>query len=122
MVCSFRLIFGMLLKSQALLLQSYLIHRKYFSLYISLPVFLGYNVIRGKHHKEHKHQVKMHFYFNYSITATGFTTAAFYIKTEPAFLKPRTFASFVEANKSRMSSNTPVYVAGFERGVRPIGD
>jgi len=26
------------------------------------------------------------------------------------------------ANNFRISSNTPVYVAGFDRGVRPIGD
>ena len=31
-------------------------------------------------------------------------------------------ASFVPANKSLIISNTPVYVAGFERGVLPIGD
>ncbi len=34
---------------------------------------------------------------------------------------PRSFASRVCANRSRMSSNTPVYVAGLDRGVRPIG-
>ena len=27
----------------------------------------------------------------------------------------------VSANNSRISSNTPVYVTGFERGVLPIG-
>jgi len=31
-------------------------------------------------------------------------------------------ASVVSLNSLRMWSNTPVYVAGFERGVRPIGD
>ncbi len=31
-------------------------------------------------------------------------------------------SAVVLANKSRIWSNTPVYVAGFERGVRPIGD
>ena len=35
---------------------------------------------------------------------------------------PRIFASLVSANKARILSKTPVYVAGFERGVRPIGD
>jgi len=35
---------------------------------------------------------------------------------------PRIFASFVPAKISRIKSNTPVYVAGFERGVLPIGD
>ena len=35
---------------------------------------------------------------------------------------PRTFASFVSAKTSRMSSKTPVYVAGLLLGVRPIGD
>lgn len=35
---------------------------------------------------------------------------------------PRIFASFVPANMSLIKSNTPVYVAGFERGVLPIGD
>ena len=35
---------------------------------------------------------------------------------------PRIFASFVVANISLIKSNTPVYVAGFERGVLPIGD
>jgi hypothetical protein len=28
----------------------------------------------------------------------------------------------VRENRSRIGSNSPVYVAGFERGVRPIGD
>ena len=36
--------------------------------------------------------------------------------------KPRNLASFVPANISLIKSNTPVYVAGFERGVLPIGD
>ena len=31
-------------------------------------------------------------------------------------------ASGTCANSLRMWSNTPVYVAGFDRGVRPIGD
>lgn len=31
-------------------------------------------------------------------------------------------ASSVAANMSLIISNTPVYVAGFERGVLPIGD
>ena len=35
---------------------------------------------------------------------------------------PRAFASCVEANTSRIRSKTPVYVAGLERGVRPMGD
>src|SRR3989338_10366679 len=35
---------------------------------------------------------------------------------------PRALASSLIANKSRMCVNAPVYVAGFERGVRPIGD
>ena len=37
-------------------------------------------------------------------------------------LYPRAFASCVEAKSSRMSVNTPVYVAGLDLGVRPIGD
>ena len=36
--------------------------------------------------------------------------------------KPRILASLVCANTSRISVNSPVYVAGFERGVLPIGD
>src|SRR5262245_37369597 len=35
---------------------------------------------------------------------------------------PRTFASAVSANSFRTLSKTPVYVAGLDRGVRPIGD
>src|SRR3989338_7563745 len=35
---------------------------------------------------------------------------------------PRARASSLMANKSRMWVKAPVYVAGFERGVRPIGD
>src|SRR5690606_35117001 len=35
---------------------------------------------------------------------------------------PRTFASVVSAKSLRMWSKTPVYVAGFDRGVRPMGD
>ena len=34
---------------------------------------------------------------------------------------PLVLASLVEANRSLIRSNTPVYVAGLERGVRPIG-
>src|SRR5712692_6954712 len=34
---------------------------------------------------------------------------------------PRTLASLVWLNSLRMWSNTPVYVAGLDRGVRPIG-
>ena len=34
--------------------------------------------------------------------------------------QPRTRASDVEANSSRTNVQAPVYVAGFERGVRPI--
>src|SRR5699024_10244624 len=43
------------------------------------------------------------------------------LKLKRPFLYPRIFASFVSANTSRISSNTPVYVAGFDLGVRPIG-
>src|SRR3990167_10776516 len=35
---------------------------------------------------------------------------------------PRRRASAVSANRSRIKVNEPVYVAGFERGVRPIAD
>src|SRR3989344_4200419 len=35
---------------------------------------------------------------------------------------PRKRASTVSENKSRINVNEPVYVAGFERGVRPIAD
>ena len=35
---------------------------------------------------------------------------------------PRFFASGVAANRSRIASKAFMYVAGFERGVRPIGD
>ena len=35
---------------------------------------------------------------------------------------PRARASASMAKSSRMNVNRPVYVAGFERGVRPIGD
>ena len=34
---------------------------------------------------------------------------------------PLAFASFVDANKSLISSNTPIYVAGLDLGVFPIG-
>ena len=37
-------------------------------------------------------------------------------------LKPIVLASGVAANSSRMGVKTPVYVAGLERGVRPMGD
>ena len=36
-------------------------------------------------------------------------------------LNPRTLASGVSANRLRMSLNTPVNVAGFDLGERPIG-
>src|SRR3990167_9669741 len=35
---------------------------------------------------------------------------------------PRRRASAVSAQRSRIKVNEPVYVAGFERGVRPIAD
>lgn len=35
---------------------------------------------------------------------------------------PLILASCVAAKMSLITSNTPVYVAGFERGVLPIGD
>ena len=44
------------------------------------------------------------------------------LKLNLPFEYPLSFASFVPANKSLIISNTPVYVAGFERGVLPIGD
>src|SRR5687768_18398794 len=37
-------------------------------------------------------------------------------------LKPLVFAPFVPAKSSRMASYDLIYVTGFERGVRPIGD
>ena len=46
----------------------------------------------------------------------------FTLKEKRFDLKPRIFDSCVEANSSRISVNTPVYVAGLERGVRPMGD
>ena len=44
------------------------------------------------------------------------------LKLNLPFSYPRSFASLVAANISRIMSKTPVYVAGFERGVLPIGD
>ena len=44
------------------------------------------------------------------------------LKLNLPFSYPRTFASFVSAKMSLIKSNVPVYVAGFERGVLPIGD
>ncbi len=44
------------------------------------------------------------------------------LKLNLPFSYPRSFASFVPANISRIESNTPVYVAGFDLGVLPIGD
>ena len=44
------------------------------------------------------------------------------LKLKRPFSYPLIFASFVLANISLIISNTPVYVAGFERGVLPIGD
>ena len=35
---------------------------------------------------------------------------------------PRTFDSGNDEYKSRINVNNPVYVAGFDRGVLPIGD
>ena len=46
----------------------------------------------------------------------------FTLKLNLPLLQPFAFASAVEANRSRIRSNTPVQVAGLERGVRPIGD
>ena len=46
----------------------------------------------------------------------------FTLKLNLPFLYPFAFASGVAAKRSRIISNTPVYVAGFDRGVLPIGD
>src|SRR6187402_2619361 len=46
----------------------------------------------------------------------------FTLKENLPVLYPRIFASGICANKSRMSVNAPVYVAGFDRGVLPMGD
>jgi len=46
----------------------------------------------------------------------------FTLKLNRPGLYPRIFASGKLANSSRMYVNMPVYVAGLERGVRPIGD
>src|SRR3989338_7600263 len=43
------------------------------------------------------------------------------LKENRLAFQPRTRASAVSANISRIKVNAPVYVAGFERGVRPIG-
>src|SRR3989344_7065750 len=47
---------------------------------------------------------------------------AFTLKLKRPGPQPRARASSVMANISRMCVQAPVYVAGFERGVRPIGD
>ena len=44
------------------------------------------------------------------------------LKLNLPFSYPLIFASFVLAKISLIKSNAPVCVAGFERGVRPIGD
>ncbi|MPN03163.1 hypothetical protein SDC9_150388 [bioreactor metagenome] len=44
------------------------------------------------------------------------------LKLNRPFEYPRIFASFVCAYKSLIISNRPVYVAGFDLGVLPIGD
>ena len=46
----------------------------------------------------------------------------FTLKLNLPFLYPFAFASVVAANKSLIISNTPVYVAGFDLGVLPMGD
>ena len=44
------------------------------------------------------------------------------LKLNLPFLYPLSLASEVDAKRSRIISNTPVYVAGLDLGVRPIGD
>ena len=44
------------------------------------------------------------------------------LKEKLPAVSPRFFASGVEANTSRIGSNAFMYVAGFDRGVRPMGD
>ena len=46
----------------------------------------------------------------------------FTLKLNVPGVYPRSLESVVFANNLRISSNTLVYVAGLERGVRPIGD
>ena len=45
----------------------------------------------------------------------------FTLKLKRPCLYPRILASGVWLYSSRIASKTPVYVAGLERGVRPIG-
>src|SRR5574339_309603 len=51
---------------------------------------------------------ELHLDAQLALSLTGFTA--------------RTLLSGNSANSLRISSNSPVYVPGFERGVRPIGD
>ena len=46
----------------------------------------------------------------------------FTLKLNRPFLYPLALASEVEAKRSRIMSNTPVYVAGLDLGVLPMGD
>ena len=64
----------------------------------------------------------MHLDLDDSVTAAGLAPSALDIKTETAFLVALCLASAVAAKRSRIWSKTPVYVAGLERGVLPIGD
>jgi hypothetical protein len=63
----------------------------------------------------------VHFDFDDAVALTGSQRPPLTLK-ETAARIAADFRLVCRANKSRISVNTPVYVAGFERGVRPMGD
>ncbi len=112
-------------KSSAPLLLSYLARRKY-----SFPYILpsnekppGCTSFHRKLHTAHRRPGrKCISIFNIPSPLHASHRPPFTLKLKRPFLYPFAFASGVAANRSRIRSNTPVYVAGLDRGVRPIGD
>ena len=90
-------------------------------LYLTSRVSLLYR-FPCRPHRVHICPAKVHFYFYNPIAPAVFAAAASYIKGKTAGEYPLALASWVDAKSSRMSLKTPVYVAGFERGVLPMGD
>ena len=65
---------------------------------------------------------EVHFEFVRAVAAACFAATARYVEAKPPRLVPTAFRLGQLCVERRMSSNTLMYVAGLERGVRPMGD
>ena len=65
---------------------------------------------------------EMHLDLQDAVAGTGLAPAALYIEAEAALLVASRLRIRRGRKRSRIRSKTPVYVAGLEWGVRPMGD